>query len=358
MIPGIRENVPLAPMTTLRVGGPARYFLDAEDGGEIESALQWSVRESLPVFILGGGSNLVVSDDGFPGLVIRVALRGRVIESEDDDVIVRVAAGESWDDFVAYTVENGWAGVTCLSGIPGSVGATPIQNVGAYGQDVAETIVRVEALERKSGLVRFFTKWDCGFSYRDSYFKRQGRDEFVILGVTFALTPGGSASIKYPELEKELAAKGVFHDDLRGVRNTVIEIRRRKGMVLDAADPDTRSDGSFFVNPIVEPSRFAQFESRARAIVGEGIRIPSFPADEGFKLSAAWLIENAGFEKGFSYGNAAISTKHTLALTNRGGATAREILDLARMIRDGVADRFGVTLVPEPNLVGFPDNSL
>lgn len=358
MIPGIRENVPLAPMTTFRVGGPARFFLDAQDSGEVESALQWSVRQGLPVFILGGGSNLVVSDDGFPGLVIRVALRGRVIESEDEHVIVRVAAGESWDDFVGYTVENGWAGVACLSGIPGSVGATPIQNVGAYGQDVSETIVRVEALERKTGLVRFFTKWDCGFSYRDSYFKRQGRGEFVILAVTFAFTPGGSASIKYPELEKELADRGVFATDLRGVRNTVIEIRRRKGMVLDAADPDTRSDGSFFMNPIVDPTAFAQFESRARSIVGEGIRIPSFPADEGFKLPAAWLIEHAGFAKGFSHGNAGISTKHTLALTNRGGATAREILELARIIRDGVEEKFGVTLVQEPNLVGFPDSPL
>jgi UDP-N-acetylmuramate dehydrogenase len=332
----VEQHVPLAPFTTIGIGGPARYFVRAVDIDVLREAIDWARDRSLPLFILGGGSNLLISDAGFDGLVIHVDLRGVTVQAEDEYAMVRVAAGEVWDDFVALAVSRGWAGVECLSGIPGSVGATPIQNVGAYGQEVSETIARVEVLDRRDGLVKTLTNWDCRFGYRSSLFKNYERDRYVVAAVTFRLKVGGRATLRYPELQKAVSG-----DDLQDVRQAVIAIRRRKGMVLDASDPDTRSDGSFFMNPIVDPSQATE-------------EMPRFPAGDGkVKLSAAWLIEHAGFDKGFTLGNAGLSTKHTLAVINRGGATAREVLALVELIQTRVREKFGIELHPEPNFIGL-----
>jgi UDP-N-acetylmuramate dehydrogenase len=340
----IQENVPLAPLTTIGIGGPARFFLRASSVDEVREALAWA--GARPVFFLGGGSNLLISDSGFDGLVIHLDLRGITVESEDESAMVRVAAGEPWDGFVARAVANGWAGVECLSGIPGSTGATPIQNVGAYGQEVAETIARVEALDRRTGTVAGFTNDECRFGYRSSLFKNVERDRYVVLSVTFRLKRNGCATIRYPELQKHVDERGVSVDDLQGVRDAVIAIRRRKGMVLDPEDPDTRSDGSFFMNPIVTP---AQYEAFARVAPDA----PHFPSGDDVKLSAAWLIEHAGFHKGFVHGNVGLSSKHSLAVINRGGGTAAEVVELVQRIQARVRDTFGVEIHPEPNFIGF-----
>lgn len=341
--PKVRENVPLAPLTTIGIGGPARYFIAAATVDELREALDWASQRSLPVFILGGGSNLLVSDDGFPGLVIKVSLRGVVVESEDRYATVKVAAGEPWDSFVETATGNGWAGIECLSGIPGSTGATPIQNVGAYGQDVSETIIRVEALDRTTGRIVTFTNAECQFGYRASRFKNHEPGRYVVLNVTFRLERGGSASIRYPELQKYLDEHEVAIADLTSVRRAVIAIRKRKGMVIDPSDPDTRSDGSFFMNPIIHADELGEFGG------------PSFPAGDGLlKLSAAWLIENAGFTKGFRHGNVGLSSKHSLAIINRGGGTAAEVRELVELIQGRVRERFGVELHPEPNFIGGP----
>lgn len=268
------------------------------------------------------------------------------MESEDEYAMVKVAAGERWDDFVATAVSNGWAGIECLSGIPGSTGATPIQNVGAYGQEVGETIVRVEAYDRASNRVQWFTAEECRFGYRSSLFKNVERDRWIVLSVTFRLKRGGSATIRYPELQKFIDEKGVPVDDLSGVRDAVIAIRRRKGMVLDPADPDTRSDGSFFMNPVLSAEAYEEFARRAP-------EAPHFPSGDGVKLSAAWLIEHAGFQKGFALGNVGLSTKHTLAVVNRGEGTAGEVVRLVKLIQARVREHFGVEIHPEPNFVGF-----
>jgi len=332
-------NVPLAPLTTLGIGGPAKFFARAESVDDVREALAFASAENLPLLVLAGGSNVLIPDDGFGGVVVHMDLRGITIESEDaESAIVNVAAGERWDDFVDFAVASGWAGVECLSGIPGSAGATPIQNVGAYGQDVSETIIRVEVLERATGRVIDLTNWDCAFSYRSSIFKTAARDRYVVISVTFRLRRGAPATVRYPELRAYLDERGIALGDLGAVREAVIAIRKRKGMVLDPHDPDTRSDGSFFTNPIVPPER-----------VPEGA--PSFPSADGVKLSAAWLIEHAGFHKGFAHGNVGISTKHTLAIVNRGGGTAAEVLELVRMIQASVRERFGVELQPEPVFV-------
>ncbi len=340
----LQENVPLAPLTTIGIGGPARFFFRATSVDELREALAWAREQTQPVFILGGGSNLLISDEGFDGVVIHVDLGGVFVESEDEFAMVKVAAGEPWDAFVAHAVENGWAGIECLSGIPGSTGATPIQNVGAYGQDVSETIVRVEALDRTSDRAVTFTNAECRFGYRASLFKNIERDRYVVLSVTFRLKRGGCATIRYPELQKYVDERGVRVDDLRGVRDAVIAIRKRKGMVLDPNDPDTRSDGSFFMNPVLSSDAYERFARKAPDA-------PHFPAGDDVKLSAAWLIERAGFSKGFTHGNVGLSTKHTLAIINRGGGTAAEVVELVRMIQDRVRDIFGIDIHPEPNFI-------
>ncbi len=349
----LEENVPLAHFTTIGVGGPARYFVRTTSVDDLRAAVDGAARRQQPLFILGGGSNLLIADSGFAGLVVKLDLRGITVESEDEFATVKVAAGERWDDFVALAVERGWAGVECLSGIPGSAGATPIQNVGAYGQEVSETIIRVEVLDRRDGLVKTLTNWECRFGYRSSLFKNFERDRYVVVNVTYRLRRGGQAAVRYPELQKYVENHRIGTTDLRGVRAAVLAIRRRKGMVLDPADPDTRSDGSFFMNPLLPRTEFEQFLSRVRSTTAEGTAVPSFPAGDAVKLSAAWLIEHAGFQKGYVHGRAGLSTKHTLAVINRGGATASEILELVRTIQAKVRDIFGIELQPEPNLVGF-----
>ncbi|HEX7149987.1 MAG TPA: UDP-N-acetylmuramate dehydrogenase [Thermoanaerobaculia bacterium] len=345
----LQQNVPLAPLTTIGIGGPARFFLRATSVDELREALAWAQEHGHAVFILGGGSNLLISDDGFDGLVIQLELRGITVESEDAEfVMVKANASEPWDPFVAFTVEHGWAGVECLSGIPGSTGATPIQNVGAYGQDVSETVVRVEALDRTTGLVKWFTNWDCRFGYRASVFKNYERDRYVVLSVTFRLRRGGEATIRYPDIQKYLDEHQIEKLDLVGVREAVIAIRKRKGMVIDASDPDTRSDGSFFMNPIVTPEQYEEFAKRPGTE-----RAPHFPSDGDVKLSAAWLIEHAGFHKGYVHGNVGLSSKHSLAVINRGGGTAREVVELVQLIQGKVREAFGVEIHPEPNFIGF-----
>jgi len=330
----MQRNVPLAPLTTLGIGGPAKYFVEARNVDDVREALEWSKSNGEPLLILAGGSNVLIADEGFDGLVLRLDLRGL----EAANGIVKAAASEPWDSLVAMAVAKRWSGVECLSGIPGSTGATPIQNVGAYGQDVSETITGVDVFDRTTGSLTSLTNSECRFAYRDSIFKHEAKDRYVVLSVTFHLRPGGPPLLRYPELQ-DFAGDDA---DLQQVRDAVIAIRRRKGMVIDPADPDTRSDGSFFMNPIVTAEKFAQLDE-----------MPHFPAGEQVKLSAAWLIEHAGFQKGFVHRNVGISSKHTLAIINRGGGTAREVVELARMIQDRVRETFGVELQPEPNFIGF-----
>jgi len=340
----LQRNVPLAPFTTLGIGGPAKLFIRAETVDEIREALTWTAAQNEPLFILGGGSNVLIADEGFDGVVLQIDLRGMTVRDEDADAVnVYVAAGERWDDFVAFAVDRGWAGIECLSGIPGLTGATPIQNVGAYGQDVSETIIRVEVIERDTGRVVTLTNWDCNFGYRQSVFKGAAKDRYVVAGATFRLRPRGSATIRYPELQTYLDEHEINVRDLRQVRDAVIAIRKRKGMVLDPTDPDTRSDGSFFMNPVLTRAQFEQFPAKDA---------PHFPYGDQIKLSAAWLIEHAGFHKGFVHGNVGLSSKHTLAVINRGGGSAAEVLELVRMIQDGVREAFGVEIHPEPNFIG------
>jgi len=335
----------LSELTTLRLGGPAGALIDARTDEELLEAVHG---EDDPL-LLAGGSNLVIADAGYFGTVVRVLTRGVAERAADGHVELTAAAGEEWEPFVARCVAEGLAGVECLSGIPGSIGATPIQNVGAYGQEVAETITAVRVLDRGSGEVAELAPADCGFAYRSSAFKRTpGR--WVVLSVTFALERRElSGPLAYAELARTLDVQPGEGAPLADVREAVLALRRGKGMVLDPADPDTVSAGSFFTNPILEADAFAALEQRA---AGHG-RPPGFPeADGRVKTSAAWLIERAGFRRG--HGNPdgiAISSKHTLALTNRGAGTTAELLALAREIADGVRERFGVRLEPEPTLV-------
>jgi UDP-N-acetylmuramate dehydrogenase len=350
-MPRIDRGVPLAPFTTLGIGGPAKFFTRVTNVDELREAVSWAEREKEPLFFLGGGSNLLISDAGFEGLVVKLDLRGiTVIDFDQRAAHIKVAAGEPWDGVVSFAVDRAWAGIECLSGIPGSTGATPIQNVGAYGQEVSETIIRVEALDRTTGRVLWLTNEECRFGYRSSLFKNHQRDRYVVLSVTLRLKPGDEAAVRYPELGKQLAAEGIPLDDLRGVRAVVLAIRRRKGMVIDPSDPDTRSDGSFFMNPIIPAAELQAFLARA----GDG-PVPHFPSGDEVKLSAAWLIDHAGFHAGFVHGNVGLSTKHALAVINRGGGTAAEVLELVKLVQDGVREKFGVEINPEPNFVGFVD---
>lgn len=331
----------LADLTTLRLGGPAEELVVVDD----ETALVEAVREAddagRPVLVVGGGSNLVVADEGVAGRVVVVRSRGLRVESDlCGGAYVEVAAGEPWDDLVASAVARGWIGLEALSGIPGTTGATPIQNVGAYGQEVSQTLARVRTWDRERGTVRTFAAADCGFGYRTSRFKTEpGR--FVVLSVTFQLGLGDLGTpVQYAELARTLGVEVGGRAPSAEVRRAVLELRRGKAMVLDAADHDTWSTGSFFTNPVVPVAQ-----------VPDGA--PAWPAEEGQrKTSAAWLIEHAGFGRGHGDGRVRISTRHTLALTNRGGGTTAELLALAREIRDGVQARFGITLEPEPVLVG------
>ena len=349
----VRNDVHLSELCTLAVGGPARAFVEAGTVADLRGALAWAREGGLPVLVVGGGSNLVVSDDGFPGLVVRVSLRGIDVRGGGATADVTAAAGEEWDPFVAFTVERGLAGLECLSGIPGRVGATPIQNVGAYGQEVRETIVGVEALDTSTGSMVRLTNEECGFAYRDSRFKREDRGRFVVTAVTFRLRSGGGPKIAYADLERKLAAEAVEQPTLADVRRAVLEVRRTKSMVIDPADENRRSVGSFFMNPIVSDATWTTIEPRLRGAVGPDARVPAFPTGDGrVKLSAAWLIEHAGLQRGMRHGGVGISTRHTLAIVNTGSGTAHEVVTLARRIRQQVEDAFGVRLEPEPIFVG------
>ncbi len=336
----------LADVTTLRLGGPAREVVEARTEDELVEAVRAADAAGTPVLLVAGGSNLVVGDDGFAGTVVLVRTQGRTVEADAcSGAQVTVQAGEPWDDLVALGVEQGWVGLEALSGIPGSVGATPIQNVGAYGQEVAQTVSSVRVYDRTEQRVRTIAAVDCDFSYRHSRFKAEpGR--YVVLTVAFQLRLGDlSAPIAYGELATRLGVQVGERAPLADVRRAVLALRGSKGMVLDPADHDTWSAGSFFTNPVLD------VEAAARLPEGA----PRFPQPDGsVKTSAAWLIQAAGFEKGQATpeGRASLSTKHTLALTNRGDATSQDLLRLAREVRDGVRDAFGVTLVPEPVLVG------
>ncbi len=337
----------LADLTTLRLGGPPARLVEAAD----EAAIVEAVRAAgEPLLILAGGSNLVVADAGFPGTVVRITSRG---VAEDGDR-VEVAAGEPWDPFVARCVAAGRVGVECLAGIPGSVGATPIQNVGAYGQEVADTIVSVRAYDRVDGRVEEIPAADCGFSYRSSVFKRTpGR--WVVLAVSFALDVDPlSRPVRYAELARALGVQPGDRAPLADVREAVLRLRRGKGMVVDPGDPDSVSAGSFFTNPILDGAAFEALAERVHARLGAEVRPPAWPEPDGrVKTSAAWLIERAGFTKGHGDpATVAISDKHTLALTNRGAGTTAQLVALAREVADGVRREFGVDLVPEPVFVG------
>ena len=347
----LKENVPLAPMTTLGIGGPARYFAEASSTEALVAGVSWAAASQLPLFVLGGGSNIVVADRGFPGLVLRVAIRGIDVSLEAGRAIVSAGAGEEWDPLVARAVAEGWAGFECLSGIPGRVGATPIQNVGAYGQETSETLDSIEALDLTTGKVVELSASECEFGYRTSRFKTRNRDRFVITRVTYGLAIGGKPSIRYPELQRYLAERGVSNATLTEVREAVLTIRRRKAMVIDPTDIDSRSVGSFFVNPTVTQEEFEAIKRLASRFAGA--EMPSFPAADGkVKLSAAWLIERAGIERGHVHGNVGTSTKHALAIVNRGGGTAREAVELKELIQRRVLEEFGLELTPEPVFVG------
>lgn len=344
------EDVPLAPLSTLGVGGPAAFLIEAADEPGVLEALEWAERYGVGVRVLGGGSNVVVSDAGFDGLVIRIGLFGMERRDESDGSVVLFAqAGEPWDGLVQASVSQELAGLECLSGVPGRVGATPIQNVGAYGQEVAETIHAVRAFDRKTRRVVTLSPAECRFAYRDSLFKSEEPERFVVLGVSYRLVPGGPPTLRYPELSRRLEEKGLPTPTLADVRRVVLEVRREKSMLLDPADENGRSCGSFFVNPLVTPEEL----QRAEAAAGGG-KMPRYPQPDGrTKLSAAWLIQHAGFSRGERAGDVGLSTRHTLALVCHEGARASDVVAFARRIRAGVEQHFGVRLVPEPVFWGF-----
>jgi UDP-N-acetylmuramate dehydrogenase len=351
----IQQYIPLAPLTTLGVGGAARFFATIQQESEIPVALAFAAQYDLPVFVLGGGSNLVIADAGFSGLVIHIALRGIASQLENACARVCAAAGEPWDVFVAHCVGQGWTGLECLSGIPGSVGGTPVQNVGAYGQEVSETIASVRAFDRQIGQIVELSNAECQFEYRRSRFNTLERDRFIVLAVTYMLHVNGAPALRYADLKQFFAASNTA-PTLADVRAAVLTIRRRKAMVLDPADPDTRSAGSFFKNPVISNEAFIAMESNARTagwLKADEV-IPHYPADEGqLKVPAAWLIEHAGFAKGYTHGNVGLSSKHSLALINRSGARSSEVVELMREIQSRVQARFGLMLIPEPILLGF-----
>ncbi|CAM2880764.1 UDP-N-acetylmuramate dehydrogenase [Saccharomonospora xinjiangensis] len=332
--------------TTLRLGGPARRFAVAETTDELVAIVRKLDEAGEPVLLVGGGSNLVVGDEGFDGTVVRIATGGW------SDDFTTVAAGQDWDAYVGATVEAGLGGLECLSGIPGCAGATPIQNVGAYGCEISQVLESIELYDRAAREVRTVTAAELGFAYRTSVLK--GTDSGVVLSVRFRLAGDGlSAPVRYAELARRLGAYVGARVPASEAREAVLALRRGKGMVLDAGDHDTWSAGSFFTNPIVAEPDVPNVLARITDVVGADAAVPTYPADGGMKLSAAWLIERAGFAKGHPGpgGRVSLSTKHTLALTNRGGATTADLLALARQVRDGVFERFGVELRPEPLLV-------
>ena len=346
----IQENIPLASLTTFRIGGPARFFVEAASTSEVQQAVTFARENELPLFVLGGGSNLVVADSGWPGLVLKVAISGIERQANSNGkMLFDVGAGESWDRFVSHAVAARCAGVECLSGIPGSVGGTPVQNVGAYGQEVSQTVESVLVFDRQDGQVRELCNEACGFSYRLSIFNTSERGRFIILRVRFALTPGGEPHLEYADLKRHFAGRET-RPNLAETREAVRHIRAMKGMLIVPGDPDCQSAGSFFKNPVVTAEQHAELERRAAA---KGLILPAYPALVSHKkVSAAWLVEKSGFCRGYGFGHVGISSKHALAIVNRGGATANEVLALKEQIQQRVEEIWGVRLEAEPVFVG------
>ncbi len=345
----VQVDVPLAPLTTLGVGGRARWFVRATSVEDIAAAHSWCQDQGVTFNVIGGGSNLVIADSGIDGFVVQVAIRGLDSSKRGGTTVVRAGAGELWDVVVAAAVERGAQGLECLSGIPGTVGGTPVQNDGAYGQEVADTISEITVFDCHSGQVGTLRGSDCAFGYRTSRFKLADAGRYVVCDVTYGLADR-EPTVTYPDVIRAIEQHGVRAPGVADVRSAVLSIRRSKGMVVDAADPDTRSVGSFFMNPVVEAARHATICSTAG-------NAPGFAMPEGrVKVPAAWLIERAGFAKGHEAGPVGLSSKHPLAIVNRGGATARDVVGLARRIQQKVADRFGVWLRPEPTFIGFGDD--
>jgi UDP-N-acetylmuramate dehydrogenase len=347
------ENIPLQPLCTLKVGGPARYFAEAREIGDVHQAVAFARSLDLPLFVLGGGSNLVIADSGWPGVVLKIGIAGiHQLSGRDQEgnVIFEVGAGEPWDRFVSHSVMARCAGVECLSGIPGSVGGTPVQNVGAYGQQVSDTISSVQVLDLKDGQVRELCRDVCEFGYRSSVFNSTERGRFIVLRVNYALEPDGAPHIEYADLKRHFAGRET-KPNLAETREAVRHIRALKGMLIVPGDPDCMSAGSFFKNPVLSEAQHDQLMRRAAA---RGLAVPSYPALETRKkVSAAWLVEHSGYSKGYSAGHAGISSKHALAIINRGGATAAEVLALKDQIQNRVEEIWGVRLEPEPVMVGF-----
>jgi len=346
------DATPLSELTTLGIGGPARVLVEATSEAELVAEVRGARSHGDPLLVLGGGSNLVVADAGFDGRVVAVRTRGVVESPRGEEVVLRVAAGEPWDDLVARCVAQGLTGLECLSGIPGRVGATPIQNVGAYGQQVEDTLVAVRAWDLLRDHEVRLEPADLALGYRDSALKSRWPGRFVVLEVVFRLRRGPPVPTDYPGLQVALDRAPPELPALARIRHAVLAVRRSKSMVHDPADRDSHSAGSFFTNPVVPPEQAAEVRRRA------GDQLPAWEVEGGTKLAAAWLIEQAGFTRGLARGRVGLSTQHALALINRGGATAVELVDLAREIRDGVQARFGVTLRPEPVFVGFPSHPL
>ncbi len=348
----MEENKPLAPFTTFGIGGPARWFAEAGSEDDITEAETWTREHGAPLFVLGGGSNLLISDAGFSGLVLRVALRGIAAADDAEQKIYSVAAGEDWDGFVERAVQDKCAGIECLAGIPGTVGGTPVQNVGAYGQEVASSIERVRAYDLRERAFVELDAAECGFAYRSSRFNSTDRGRFIVTRVDYRLTAGGAPTLRYADLQRAFADSSKAAS-LADVAGAVRRIRQSKGMLLVEGDPNCRSVGSFFKNPVVTNERLQEIEA------GIGVQPPRFPAGPDpenvgrSKIPAAWLIEQSGFAKGYALGAAGVSSRHTLALINRGGATAAAIMALAAQIMEAVEAQFGIQLEMEPVLVGF-----
>lgn len=353
------SQVPLAPLTTLQLGGAAHQYLKADSIEEIVTGLSLARDQKLPLYILGGGSNTIFSDKGFPGLVLHVKNRGiETLEEDETSVVLDVGAGEIWDEFVQHCIAFGLAGVECLSGIPGSVGAVPIQNVGAYGQEVAQTIVSVRCLDRITFEQVAFGNQECEFGYRQSRFKSYDRDRYIVLSVAFRLSTVQIQEPRYEELRQALEPLGPEEstkrpeermDALLRLRKAVLALRKKKSMVVDSSDPESRSAGSFFLNPVIKPEELQPFQARMQQA---GITdYPCFETEQAYKLSAAWLVEQSGFVKGYSENGVGISRSHSLALVNRGG-TAAALMELARKIQKKVFEFSGVWLEREPVLVG------
>ena len=346
----MQENVSLAPFTTLKVGGKARFFVSAETEKQVPEAITFAEQNDLDVFVLGGGSNVLIADKGFDGLVVQINLKGISFSAEKDGIIyVTAQAGEDWDEFVRFCVGKNWQGIECLSGIPGFVGGTPVQNVGAYGQEVSETITTARVFDRKSREILELTNADCGFLYRQSIFNAKEKDRFIVLAVTFALKADGEPKIVYKDLLDFFAGKT---PTLTETREAVCRIRAEKAMLVRQGGIDSNSAGSFFKNPVVSKNDFEKIVEIAKKMGFKSV--PHFPfSEENVKIPAAWLIEKSGFQKGYQKGRAGLSSRHTLALINRGNASAAEILELKNEIQAKVKDMFSVELTVEPVFIGF-----